>query len=233
MYGYLGWALVGAFLLSLILVDRARRVTPGNTLQLGVLRTGCRAVVLYPAGTGTGAALAIAFTELAVLQLLIAALEVTLLKRVKAPTFVEEFLTAGVYMAVLFSLLTHIGLNVTGLITTSAVATAILGLSLQDLLVNFVGGVVLELEQTVKVGDWIHTDNISGAVTGVRLRHTVIHTADNDTVLVPNSSLMRSQVTIVSRKHRRLIPFYLPYGCDPVRVTGAVGDALAKSPSTG
>ena len=98
--------------------------------------------------------------------------------------------------------------NVTGLITTSAVATAVLGLSFQDLLVNFVGGVVLELEQTVKVGDWIHTDQFSGAVTGVRLRHTAIHTADNDTLLLPNSSLMRAPITIVPRKHRRLIPFH-------------------------
>jgi small-conductance mechanosensitive channel/CRP-like cAMP-binding protein len=233
MYGYLGWTLLAAVILSLVLwIGRAasHRQVCSSWVYCGL------AVILWllnPAGTGAGAAVATAFTELAVLQLLVASLEVTVLKRVKAPKFVGEILTAGGYIAVLFSLLAHVGLNVTGLITTSAVATAVVGLSLQDLLVNFVGGVVLELEQTFKVGDWIHTDNISGTVTGVRLRHTVIHTAENDTVLMPNSSLMRTPLTIVSRKHRRLITFNLAYGCDPSRVIEAVGNALATSPMKG
>jgi small-conductance mechanosensitive channel/CRP-like cAMP-binding protein len=233
MYAYLGWALLAAFFLSLILsIGRAasRRQIRSSWVYCGL---AVSLWLMYPAGTGAGAAVATAFTELAVLQLMVAALDVTVLKRVNAPKFVGEILTAGGYIVVLFSLLAHVGLNVTGLITTSAVATAVLGLSIQDLLVNFVGGVVLELEQTFKVGDWIHTDHVSGAVTGVRLRHTVIHTAENDTVLLPNSSLMRAPVTIVSRKHRRLIPFHLPYGCDPSSVIEAVGNALATSPIKG
>ncbi len=230
MYGFLGWTLPAAFLLSLILWiggAASRRQIRSSWVYCGL------AVVLwllYPSGTGTGAALATAFTELTVLQLIVTALDVTLLKRLNAPKFVGEVLIAGGYMAVVFSLLAHVGLNVTGLITTSAVATAVLGLSLQDLLVNFVGGVVLELEQTIKVGDWIRTEQFSGAVTGVRLRHTVLQTADNDTLLLPNSLLMRAPATIVSRKHRRLIQFTLPYGCDPARITEAVVNALTMSP---
>jgi CRP-like cAMP-binding protein len=113
------------------------------------------------------------------------------------------------------------------------VATAVIGLSLQDMLVNFVGGVVVELEQTVRVGDWIHTEQVAGAVTAVSLRHTVIQTADNDTVLLPNSALIRLPVTIVSHKHRRLIPFHLPYGCNPAQVVEAVETALTTSPING
>ncbi len=230
MYGYLGWALLAAFSLSLPLwIGRA-----ASHRQIKSSWVYCVLALilwlLYPADNGTaGPALASAFTELAVLQLVVAALEVVLLKRFSAPKFVGEILLAGGYIAVLISLLAHTGLNITGLITTSAVATAVVGLSLQDLLVNFVGGVVLELEQTVKIGDWIRNDHHSGAVTAVRLRHTVIETADNDTVLVPNSSLIRLPVTIVSRKHRRLVPFHLPYGCNPAQVVDAVGHALASS----
>ena len=50
---------------------------------------------------------------------------------------------------------------------------------------------------------------------------------------LPNSSLMRVPVTIVSRKHRRLIPFHLPYGCNPAHVVEAVGNALSGSPING
>lgn len=233
MYGYLGWIQLAAFFLSLLLsIGRAasRRQIRSSWVYCTL---GITLWLLNPADSGAGAALARAFAELAVLQIAVAALEVLILRRLGAPKFVGEILIAGGYIVVLISLLAHVGLNITGLITTSAIATAIIGLSLQDMLVNFVGGVVLELEQTVKVGDWIRIDQLSGSVTAVSLRHTVIETGDQDTVLVPNSSLIRLPVTIVSRKHRRLIPFHLPYGCNPARIVEEVGHAIAASPING
>jgi small-conductance mechanosensitive channel/CRP-like cAMP-binding protein len=233
MYAYLEWMLLGAFALSVVLwIARAashRQIT-SSWVYCGL---GLTLWLLYPVPTGVGAALALAFTELAVLQLAVAALDVLILTRYNAPRFVHEILLAGGYIAVLIAVPAHVGMNITGLIATSAVVTAVIGLSLQDMLVNFVGGVVLELEQTVKVGDWIRSDQISGAVTAVRLRHTSIQTADNDIVLVPNSSLIRLPVTIVSRKHRKLIPFHLPYGCSPARVVEEIGQALSASPING
>jgi len=233
MYGYLGWALLVAFLLSLVLwIGRAasHRQIKSSWVYCAL---GITLWLLYPSGIGTGSAVASTFTELAILQLAVATLDVIILRRFNAPKFVGEVLIAGGYVAVLFTLLANVGLSITGLITTSAVATAILGLSLQDMLVNFVGGVVLELEHTIKVGDWIRTEQVSGAVTAVSLRHTVVQTADNDTVLLPNSSLIRLPVTIVSRKHRRIIPFHLPYGCNPANVIEAVELALTLSPING
>lgn len=233
MYGYLGWMLLAAFATSLVLwVVRAtsHRQIKSSWIYCAL---GITLWLLYPAPAGIGAALALAFTELAVLQLAVAALDVLVLTRFNAPRFVSEILLAGGYIVVLIAVPAHVGLNITGLIATSAVVTAVVGLSLQDMLVNFVGGVVLELEQTVKVGDWIRTEQYSGAVTAVRLRHTAIQTAENDTILVPNSSLTRLPVTIVSRKHRRLVPFHLPYGCNPAQVVEEVSVALAGSPING
>jgi small-conductance mechanosensitive channel/CRP-like cAMP-binding protein len=233
MYAYLEWLLLGAFALSLVLwIVRAasHRQIKSSWVYCGL---GLTLWLLYPVPTGIGAALALAFTELAVLQLAVAALDVLILTPYNAPRFVGEILLAGGYIVVVIAVPAHVGMNLTGLIATSAVVTAVVGLSLQDMLVNLVGGVVLELEQTVKVGDWIRNDQISGAVTAVRLRHTSIQTSDNDLVLVPNSSLIRLPVTIVSRKHRRLIPFHLPYGCNPAKVVEQVGQALAASPING
>src|ERR1017187_8919948 len=102
MYAYLGWALLAAFLLSLILwIGRAasRRQIRSSWVYCGLAISPW---LLYPAGAGTGAGLASAFTELAVLQLVVAALEVTFLKRVNAPKFVGEILMADGYLAVLF-----------------------------------------------------------------------------------------------------------------------------------
>jgi len=233
MYGNLEWLLLAAFASSLVLwVVRAtsHRQIKSSWIYCGI---GITLWLLYPAPTGLGAALALAFTELAVLQLAVAALDVLLLTRYNAPRFISEILLAGGYIVVLIAIPARVGLNITGIIATSAVVTAVVGLSLQDMLVNFIGGVVLELEQTVKVGDWIRSEHLSGAVTAVRLRHTSIQTADNDVVVIPNSSLMRLPVTIVSRKHRHLIPFHVPYGCNPARIVEEVGSALAASPVNG
>jgi small-conductance mechanosensitive channel/CRP-like cAMP-binding protein len=234
MYAYVSWFLPAAILCSLILW-----ITRAATLrQLRYIWVYCGlSLVLwiaFPAsGGGAGPQASLAFAELAGVMIVVVTLEFAILRRIHAPRFVTEILITGGYLLVIFSLMRHTGFNVTGMITTSAVATAVIGLALQDMLANLVGGIVLEMEQSIKVGDWIHTDQFTGQVTAVRLRHSVIRTADSDVVLMPNSSLIRQPVTLVSRKHRKLIPFRLAYGCNPALVTREVTGALRASPLNG
>ena len=132
-------------------------------------------------------------------------------------------------------------MNLTGIIATSAVATAVIGFGLQDLLGNLAGGLALQIEQTISEGDWIKTDQYFGQVRSVRVRHTALETPDGDTVLAPNSAITRSPVTVLGRtsaggplKHRRLVTFQLPYdGHNPSDIVEAVDRALAASPMDG
>jgi CRP-like cAMP-binding protein len=139
-------------------------------------------------------------------------------------------LIVGGYSAILFNLLYHVGVNVTGIFATSAVATAVVGLALQDMLGNIAGGIALQLEDVISAGDFIKCGEISGWVEHVRLRHTAVNTVNGDTVILPNSQLTRSPVTICSPDHRHFIPFSMPYEVNPQQLIDAVEFALRHSP---
>lgn len=174
-----------------------------------------------------------AFLEVAAIQSAVALLTAPLMGRLRLPRFLADLVGLLGVAAVLVTLLSRLGVNVTGLIATSAVATAVLGFALQDLLQNLAGGVALELEEEIVPGAWIKTDLGLGKVNHVRLRHTSITTADGDTILIPNSSLTKAPVTLVPMKRRHLVKFVLGYGRDPARVMEAVGAGLAASPIAG
>ncbi len=182
-----------------------------------------------------------AIAEIIVLHLAVIILFHIVLGRLKLPRILSDIVVGGGYIAILLGLLTRIGVNLTGIIATSAVATAVIGFGVQDLLGNLAGGLVLELERSIAEGDWIKVDHFVGRVRTVRMRHTALETPDGDTVLAPNSMLVRSPVTVLGRiagagptiKSRRLLTFQLPYGYSPPAVLETVQQALRATPMDG
>ncbi|HLL23218.1 MAG TPA: mechanosensitive ion channel family protein, partial [Kofleriaceae bacterium] len=130
------------------------------------------------------------------------------------------------------------GFSVAGLITTSAVLTAVIGLALQDTLGNVMGGLSVQLDKSLKVGDWISLGpgQPTGRVAEIRWRYTAIETRAWDTIIVPNGSLVKSQITIIGRRigaplqTRRSIDFYVDFRTSPTEVITAVETALRKDP---
>lgn len=155
-----------------------------------------------------------------------------LMRRFLLPRFLADMFAVIGYAGVLFTLLSRLGVNVTGLIATSAVATAVIGLSLQELLSNLASGISLGLEKEIGTGTWISTEFGSGHVNHMRLRHTSITTRDGEIILIPNSVLTKSPVTMILRNRRRMVKFAHDYRCPPSRVIEAVEEALAVSPVT-
>jgi len=164
-----------------------------------------------------------------------------LLRRFSLPRLASDLAIGAGYLAVVFSALTRIGANVTGLITTSAVLTAIIGFAFQDMLANLVGGLVLQFERGFVEGDWIRTEHGTGLVRSIRLRHTSLETPDNDIMIIPNSVLTKSPLLVLGRargadepiKHRHLVRFHIGYQQSPGAVIEAVEQALAASPVEG
>lgn len=184
---------------------------------------------------GISAARDVAFALLALSAIQVAAVVLfdLLLRRAAIPKFASEMLIVAGYVSVLFNLLYREGVNVTGIFATSAVATAVIGLALQDMLSNIAGGIALELEGGIRPGDYVKCADHSGWVKHVRLRHTAIVTPDNDIVILPNSQLTRSPVHVSSREHRHFIPFHMSYGVNSQEVIDAVEAALRSSPIPG
>src|SRR6266568_3346184 len=109
--------------------------------------------------------------------------------RLKPPRIMRDLLQALGYVVAAITILSKYT-DLTGIIATSAVLTAIIGLSFQDTLGNMMGGMALQMERTIGVGDWIRIDGQEGMVKEIRWRHTAIETRNWDTIVIPNSALM-------------------------------------------
>ena len=79
------------------------------------------------------------------------------------------------------------------------------GLALQGSLSNFAAGVLIVVFRPYRVGDWIEAAGISGSVEQVQILTTILITADNKQIIVPNSQIMNSVITNYSAKKTRRI----------------------------
>lgn len=156
--------------------------------------------------------------------------------RLRPPRIMRDLLLALAYIIVAITSLSIIKVDVSGIVATSAVITAVIGLSFQDTLGNMMGGMALQAERAISVGDWIRIDDREGLVKEIRWRHTSIETRNWDTIVIPNSVLMKSQVTVLGRRagsprqHRQWVHFYVDFRYSPVDVIEAVQAALRAEP---
>lgn len=156
--------------------------------------------------------------------------------RLRAPPILRDVVTAGAALIAIFVAASRAGVNLSGLIATSAVLTAVIGFSLQDMIGNVVGGLALQLDNSIKVGDWIKVGDANGRVAEIRWRYTAIETRNWETIIVPNRTLLQSQVTVFGRrgeqaeKWRRWIWFNVDFRFPPSDVIDAVNRALQSAP---
>lgn len=239
MYPSLPWislviALLAAALWRRAGIDRARVRATWIFLVLWLLAFVAAAVAHFlKQDTRVFDEVARAFIESAILDLGTILVFDFALSKMRLPRLATEVALVAGFIAIIFRLLTRMGSDITGLIATSAVATAVVGFALQDMLGNVVGGAVLELEGGIKVGEWIKAGEAYGCVKQVRLRHTELLTADGETVFIPNSVLTRNSVTKMKKLRRHFVPFLAPYSHMPQEVQRAIEIALTDSPLFG
>lgn len=156
--------------------------------------------------------------------------------RIRPPRILRDLLLASAYLVIAFILLSRSGFDLTGIVATSAVITAVIGFSLADTLGNIMGGMALQMEHTINVGDWVRIDQLEGRVKEIRWRQTSIETRDWDTIVFPNSFLMRGRVTLLGhrtgepRQHRQWVYFNVDFRYAPTEVIKAVETALCAEP---
>jgi small-conductance mechanosensitive channel/CRP-like cAMP-binding protein len=155
----------------------------------------------------------------------------------RAPRILRDLILALAYIIAAITLLSKSGVDLTGIITTSAVITAVIGFSLADTLGNIMGGMALQVEKSINVGDWVRLPDLQeGEVTEISWRQTSIETRDWDTIVVPNSVLMKGQVTVMGRRsghprqQRRTLWFHVDYQFVPTEVIRVVEEALRREP---
>jgi small-conductance mechanosensitive channel/CRP-like cAMP-binding protein len=150
------------------------------------------------------------------------------------PRIIEDLAIIVVYAAYGLSQLRHAGVDLTGILATSAIITAVLAFAMQDTLGNVLGGLSIQLDNSVRVGDWIQIDHLSGRVIDIRWRSTAIETREWETVVIPNSQLMKNRFIILGRREgaplqwRRGIRFMIDPAVPPARVIALVDEEMRE-----
>ena len=161
-----------------------------------------------------------------------------LLARFAVPRILSEFLLVLSLIVYFLFRLNAMGVNLAGIVTTSAVLSAALAFSAQETLGNLWAGISLQLENTVRLGDWVRVGNETGQVVGIRWRSMAIATNNNETIVIPNSQLMKDRVIVIARRGdtkvfwRRTVPFQVDYDYTPARVCAMVTEALSRAEIT-
>ena len=126
------------------------------------------------------------------------------------------------------------GVNLAGIVTTSAVITGAIAFSAQEVLGALWAGLSLQAERTVRIGDWIRFDGSLGRVEAIRWRTTAIRTLSMELVIIPNAKLIKEKVQLVSRASgrewpKREVAFSADYDHAPGWVTRLITQALAQA----
>src|SRR5918992_2353226 len=154
----------------------------------------------------------------------------------KHPTrIIEDLAIVLAYVGYGLVQLRGAGVDLGSLVTTSAILTAVIAFAMQDTLGNVLGGLAIQLDHSVQVGDWVKVDDLTGRVRDIRWRTTLIETRNWETVLIPNSALMKGRVSILGRREgaspawRRQIAFMVDPGVPPARVVAIVDDEMREA----
>ncbi|TYK66283.1 mechanosensitive ion channel family protein [Colwellia echini] len=153
------------------------------------------------------------------------------------PSIISDIIFGFSIIVLLVVTLSNFGVDTTSIAATSAVVTAILAIGLQATLGNIIGGVALQLDKSIRLGDWIQLENgTQGKVQELRWRHTVIETRDWDTLIVPNSFLLAANIIILGKRvgeslqHRMWVHFNVDFRTNPSQVIDIVEAALQAKP---
>lgn len=155
------------------------------------------------------------------------------------PRVLRDLTVAAGYTGVGLWLLSRFGVTLSGIVATSAVVTGVIVFALQDSLANILGGLVLQIDETFSVGDWVKIQDTAGTVKEITWRHVAIETRNWDTVIIPNSMLMKSQVTVTGQRsgqpiqQRRWVYFHVDFRVPPNEVIRVVTEALTAEPVEG
>jgi small-conductance mechanosensitive channel len=152
-----------------------------------------------------------------------------------APRIFRDLSTGVTYLFVALVAMRAIGVEPGSILTTSALLTAVVGLSLQDTLGNLVSGLALQMQRPFDVGDWIEIDNgaQAGQVTECTWRATSIMTLDRVEVILPNAGLAKAAIRNYSRPSkvsRRRLAVGVAYGSPPSEVHKVLVSAAVGSP---
>jgi small-conductance mechanosensitive channel/CRP-like cAMP-binding protein len=156
------------------------------------------------------------------------------LVRYNAPRILEDITVILAYFVWGGIRLRLAGMDLSGIVATSAIITAVVAFAMQDTLGNILGGLAIHLDHSVEIGDWVVLEGVSGKVTDIRWRYTKVITRNGEIAVLPNSLLMKNRFMVIGARGgeyhwRRWIWFGVDYQWSPGQVIHVVEQALGQA----
>ena len=128
-----------------------------------------------------------------------------------------------------------VGIDLSSLAFIAGAVGVGIGFGLQNIINNFVSGIIILGERPIAIGDRVEVGGIAGRVQKIALRSTTVVTNDNITMIVPNGDFISQTVTNWSHgdpKVRIRIPVGVAYGTDPKQVEKLLLEVAEEHPKT-
>ncbi len=144
---------------------------------------------------------------------------------------VFKFIKYLTYIIVVFVVLSLAGVNITPFLAASAALLVGLGLALQELFQDIIGGLLIIVDKSLLVGDVIEIDGKIGRVIDIKLRTTRAITRDDKVIVIPNHKFIKDTIYNYTQNHKStldLVRVGVAYGSDTRRVEELLLDSVAE-----
>ncbi|MCM1317611.1 MAG: mechanosensitive ion channel [Bacteroides sp.] len=144
-------------------------------------------------------------------------------------TFVLSLVKMLLYFILIVTVIGILGIETSSFIAIFASAGVAIGMALSGTLQNFAGGVLILLLKPYKVGDYIETQGYAGTVREIQIFHTIISTADNRIIIIPNGGLSTGTINNASKEPYRRVDWNISiaYGDNVDTARAAILEMLA------
>ena len=146
-------------------------------------------------------------------------------------TTIFKYIKYLIYVIVILLTLSSAGIDITLLITASAALFVGIGLALQELFQDIIGGIMIVIDKSLRVGDIVEVDDRIGKILEIRLRTTLAQTRDDKIMVIPNHKFMRDTVFNYTQNHRITredVRVGVAYGSDVKLVTRLLLQAVQE-----